>query len=76
MSNGDRNSDDHNWEEVAPVRDESEGCFANVPSQEIAKPKRNYDLPHLSKRAKKQHVFAAHMMPGRKATMTSRRLKQ
>ena len=58
------------------VPDEFEGCVATVPSQEIAKPKRNYDLSHLSKRTKEQHVFAAHMMPGRKATITSRRVKQ
>ena len=76
MYDGDPDSDDLDWDEVARVPDESEGCFATVPSQEIAKPKRNYDLPHPSKRTKEQHVFAAHMMPGRKAMMTSRRVKQ
>ena len=58
------------------VPDKFEGCFATVPSQEIAKLKRNYDLSHFSKRTKELHVFAAHMMPGRKAMMTSRRVKQ
>ena len=76
MSDGDRDSDDLDWDEVARLPDESDGCFANVRSQEIAKPKRNYDLPHLSKRTKEQHVFTAHKIPRRKAMMNSRRLKQ
>ena len=76
MSDGDPDSDYLDWDEFARVPDESEGCFASVPSQEIAKPKRNFDLPHPSKRTKEQHVFARHMMPGRKAMMTSRKVKQ
>ena len=34
------------------------------------------DLPHPSKHAKEQHLFAAHMMRLRKAMMTSTRGKQ
>ena len=34
------------------------------------------DVPHPSKRTKEQHLFAAHIMRERKATMTSRRVNQ
>ena len=40
MPDGDHESDDLDRDEVARVLDESEGCFATVPDQEIAKPKR------------------------------------
>ena len=55
-------SDDLDWNEVAVVPDESEGCSAIVPDQEISKPKRSYDLPHPSKRTKEQPLLAAHMV--------------
>ena len=74
MSDGDHFSDDLDWDEVARVLGDSEGCFAIVPDQENTKPKRGYDLPHPSKRTKEQH--AAHMMRERNTTMTSRRAKQ
>ena len=69
MSGGDHDSDDLDWDEVAPVPDESEGCFATVPEQEIAKPKRSFDLPHPSKCTKEQHLLAAYFMRERKAMM-------
>ena len=56
---------------VAHVADESDDCSAVVPDQEIAMPKRSYDLPHPSSRTKEQHFFAAH---AGKAMMTSRRV--
>ena len=62
MSYGDHDSDDLDRDEVARVPDESEGCFAIVPDQKIAKPMRSYDLQHPSKRAKEQHILAAHMI--------------
>ena len=52
MSDGDHGSDDLDWDEVAVVLEESEGCFTIVPDQEIARPKRSCDLPHPSKRTK------------------------
>ena len=55
--------------------DESEGCFAIVPDQENATPKRSHELPHPSKHTKEQHPFAAHMMRERMA-MILRRAKQ
>ena len=62
MSDGNHGSDDLDWDRVARVRDEYEGCFAIVPDQEIAKPKRSYVVPHPSKRTKEQHLLAAHLM--------------
>ena len=53
-----------------------EGCFAIVPDQEIAKPKRSHDLPPPSMRTKEQHLLAAHLMGESKALLTSRRVKQ
>ena len=45
MFDGDHDPDDLDWDEDALVPDESESCFASVPDQEIAKPKRsNHDL--------------------------------
>ena len=43
MSDGDHDSDDFDWDEVARVPDESETRFGIVPDQETAKPKRRYD---------------------------------
>ena len=61
MSDGDHDSDDFDWDQVALVPDESEACFAMVPD-EIVKLKRSYVLPHPSKRTKEQHLFAACLM--------------
>ena len=49
MSDGDNDTDDLDWNEVANVLDKSEGGFTFVADQEIAKPKWSYDLPHPSK---------------------------
>ena len=67
---------DFDWDEVARVLDESDGCFDIVPDQEIAKPKLSYNLPHPSKCTKQQHVIAAHILRERMAVVTSRRVKQ
>ena len=62
MSDGYHVPDDLNWNEVAVVPDESEGCFAIVPHQEILKTKRSNNLPHPSKRTKEQPLLAAHVV--------------
>ena len=66
MDDGDQDSDEHDWDEVARVLDESEGCFAVMPEKETAKPKRSSDLPHPSKRTREQRLFAVHLMRERR----------
>ena len=76
MSDGDHDSNDLDWDDVARVPDEYEGCFAIASDHKIAKPKRSYELPQPTNRTKEQHHLAAHIMRESAATMTSRRVKQ